>query len=268
MQRRTCAQPCGSLAHLEQLNRDAPAVRPLETGQRLSDDSIRSVEKRKVGQQIRVQISYHVFIFLAVAAILYKSYCCEDTSLLCSNLPLPPDLNMPRTDRDRNSKSLPGIITFAVLGALTGHSRELKSFDSYAIARNANLKRRESINYVPVQEPTTHRRERALTPPPSGRAILQPSQLNEQIQSPMFKLPEELLLLIYEEVLGRNLFHIVRRTTSFQLGHVVCKTNVPRRQEECNENECRGLKVPTGIHAKTGPGDGGLIPLIQSCRKM
>lgn len=207
-------------------------------------------------------------MFLAVAAILYKSYCCEDTSLLCSNLPLPPDLNMPRTDRDRNSKSLPGIITFAVLGALTGHSRELKSFDSYAIARNANLKRRESINYVPVQEPTTHRRERALTPPPSGRAILQTSQLNEQIQSPMFKLPEKLLLLIYEEVLGRNLFHIVRRTTSFQLGHVVCKTNVPRRQEECNENECRGLKVPTGIHAKTGPGDGGLIPLLQSCRKM
>jgi len=175
---------------------------------------------------------------------------------------------MPRTDRERGTKSLPGLITFAVLGAVTGHSRPLKTFDSYAIARNANLQRRESSGYLPVQEPTSQRRKRCLTPPPFGRAFLQPSQLNEQSQSPLFELPEELLLLIYEEVLGRNLFHIVRRTSHFQLGHIACKTNTPRTQDECLENQCRGLKVATGVHVKTGPGDGGLIQLLQSCRKM
>jgi hypothetical protein len=184
------------------------------------------------------------------------------------------DLNMPRTDHDSNYKPLVGIITFKALNALSGHSRELshrnrrQSFDSYSIARNANLQRRESVGYLPVQEPTSHRRKRCLTPPPFGKATLQENQLNEQTQSPLFKLPEELLLAIYEEVIGRNLLHIVRRTNQFQLGHIVCKTNVPRSQEACVENKCRGLKLPTGVHAKTGRGDGGLIQLLQSCRKM
>jgi hypothetical protein len=178
---------------------------------------------------------------------------------------------MPRTDTDSNYKPLTGIIVFKALNAISGHSRPLptrQSYDSYSIARNANFHRRESVAYVPVHEPPSRRRERCLTPPPHGKAILQPNQSNEQTQSPLFKLPEELLLLIYEEVLGHNLFHIVRRTNKFQLGHIVCQSNVPRSQEECVENKCRGLKLPTGIHAKTGSGDGGLIQLLQSCRKM
>ena len=181
---------------------------------------------------------------------------------------------MPRTDRDSNYKPLTGIIVFKALNAISGHSRPLptrngrQSYDSYSIARNANFHRQESVAYVPVHEPPSRRRERCLTPPPHGKAILQPNQFNEQTQSPLFKLPEELLLLIYEEVFGHNLFHIVRRTNKFQLGHIVCKSNVPRSQEECVENKCRGLKLPTGIHAKTGSGDGGLIQLLQSCRKM
>jgi hypothetical protein len=175
---------------------------------------------------------------------------------------------MQRTDRDRGTKGITSIVTLKVLGALTGHGREIATFDSYAIARNANRHRRETVGYLPTQGIAFRRRERALTPPPFGRAVLHPSQLNEQTQSPLFKLPEEILLLIYEEILGHNLFHIVRRSTRFQLGHVLCKANTPRRQEECNEHECRGMKVPSGVHPKTRPGNGGLVQLLQSCRRM
>lgn len=175
---------------------------------------------------------------------------------------------MQRTDRDRSTKGITSIITLKVLGALTGHGREIPTYDSYAIARNANLVRRETVGYLPAQGPVSRRRERPLTPPPFGKAVLHPSQLNAQAQSPLFKLPVDILLLIYKEVLGHNLFHIVRRNTRFQLGHVLCKNNTPRSQEECHENECRGIKVPSGVHPKTGPGNDGFIQLLQSCRKM
>lgn len=175
---------------------------------------------------------------------------------------------MQRTDRDRGTKGITSIVTLKVLGALTGHGREIPTFDSYAIARNANLVRRETVGYLPAKDPVSRRRERPLTPPPFGKAVLHSSQMNEQSQSPLFKFPENILLLIYEEVLGHNLFHVVRRTTRFQLGHVLCKMNTPRKQEECHEHECRGMKVPSGVHVKTGPGNGGFIQLLQSCRKM
>jgi hypothetical protein len=180
---------------------------------------------------------------------------------------------MPRTDRDSNSKGLTATATLKVLGAFSGHSRKLpnherrRSMTSYTIARDSYLHRRGSNGYQPVQECPPLRRERCLTPPPFGKAILQPSQFNAQTQSPLFKLPEELLILIYEEVIGSNLFHIVRRTNQLQLGHTVCKSNLPRSQEDCKENECRGLKIPTGLHVKSGPGNGGLIQLLQTCRK-
>jgi hypothetical protein len=184
---------------------------------------------------------------------------------------------MPRTDRDSNSwKPLTSIIIFKTLDALPGHSRPLPSHprrqslaDSYSIARNAYLHRRGSNGYQPVQETPPLRRQRCLTPPPFGKAILLPNQLNEQTQSSLFRLPEELLFLIYEDVIGGNLFHIVRRTNQLQLGHIPCKNNLPRSQEECKENKCRGFKVPTGLHVKTaGTGHGGLIQLLQTCRKM
>jgi hypothetical protein len=180
---------------------------------------------------------------------------------------------MPRTDHDSNYKPLSAIATFKILNALSGRSREPpprprpRSLTSYSIARNANLHRRGSTGYIPAQECPRLRRERCLTPPPFGKAILQPSQLNDQTQSSLFKLPEELLFLIYEEVIGSNLFHIVRRTNQLQLGHILCKTNIPRSQEGCKEKECRGLKVPTGLH-KTVRGDSGLIQLLKTCRKV
>jgi hypothetical protein len=184
---------------------------------------------------------------------------------------------MPRTDRDSTFKPLSAIFTFKVLDAFSGHSRQLPSrprrqslpHSSYSIARNWNLHRRGSNGYLPAQECPPLRRERCLTPPPFGKAILQPNQLIEQAQSPLFKLPEELLLLIYEHVIGYNLFHIVRRTKQLQLGHVPCKNNLPRSQEECKENECRGFKIPTGLHVRpAGPGHGSLIQLLQTCRKV
>ncbi len=221
-------------------------------------------------------ISIQLRPYLAVAATVYFLIAAENTSpsFLDFSTSIPEDHIMPRTDRDSNYKPLTDIIVFKALNAVTGHSRPLptrnrrQSYDSYSIARNANFHRRDSVAYVPVHEPPSRRRECCLTPAPHGKAILQPSQFSEQTQSPLFKLPAELLLLIYEEVLGHNLFHIVRRMNNFQLGHIGCKSKVPRSQENCVENKCRGLKLPTGIHAKTGSGDGGLIQLLQSCRKM
>jgi hypothetical protein len=88
--------------------------------------------------------------------------------------------------------------------------------------------------------------------------------LNEQTQSLLFKLPEELRLLIYEEVLGNRLIHIVRR--DHKLGHMLCRSGGD--QDACNEVKCRGIKLPTGMFVQPGFGHGDLIPLLQSSRNV
>jgi hypothetical protein len=108
--------------------------------------------------------------------------------------------------------------------------------------------------------PRTH----CLTPPPfNGEAHSSPV-LNEQTQSLLFKLPEELRLLIYEEVLGNRLIHIVRR--NHKLGHTLCRSGGD--QDACNEVKCRGVKLPTGLFVQPGFGHGDLIPFLQSSRKV
>ena len=184
---------------------------------------------------------------------------------------------MPRTDTDSNYKPLTALITFHLLDSISGRSRIfpsrnrpeiLSSSNSYDIARD----RREASlvhRYLPVQECAPLKRKRQLTPPPVGRAMLQPAQYNEQTECLLLNLPQEVRCMIYREVIGDNMFHIVRRNNNFRLGHIPCDAAHPRSQEDCKESQCRGFKLPTGLHAReNGHGHGGLIQLLQTCRKV
>lgn len=88
-------------------------------------------------------------------------------------------------------------------------------------------------------------------------------------------LPREVRMQIYEWVLGGRVLHIVRRET--KLGHVVCKryrreldTEDMREEDACLIAGCRELKIPgsSGVHERIGEGGGGLIQLLQVCRRM
>jgi len=89
-----------------------------------------------------------------------------------------------------------------------------------------------------------------------------------QIQSPLFHLlPDELRLMIYSQVLGNQVLHIIRRHQ--KLGHTLCK-NPDGSFDACREAQCRGRKMPTGEHEATvsSPGHGGMIQLLQTCRRI
>jgi hypothetical protein len=180
--------------------------------------------------------------------------------------------------------SIIGNAIFKALGRFSGHARPLdrqqdqrprhRRHQSMTMAaaetatateRGEPLRRSKTNFQPPPACPHLPPRTHSLTPVPVPLDNVIP-ELDEQTQSALFKLPEELLLLIYEEVIGRRTFHIVRR--SHRLGHTTCHYNTPGSQEECKEGGCRGLKVPSGLHIESGPGHGGLIQLLQTCRKM
>ena len=92
--------------------------------------------------------------------------------------------------------------------------------------------------------------------------VRQPLNADQQTASLLFNLPKEVRLMIYEEVLGGMVFHIVRRKD--KLCHKLCKGSGD--PEQCISDHCRGFKIPSGVH--TGRGDGGLIQILQSCRGM
>ncbi|KUJ22029.1 uncharacterized protein LY89DRAFT_576892 [Mollisia scopiformis] len=120
---------------------------------------------------------------------------------------------------------------------------------------------RTASNYQPpplVQSLT--RRSGCITPP-----SLVPQEL-DQIKSPLFKLPEEILLLIYEQVIGNNVLHIVRRAN--HLGHATCSNKSSGSHDDCQDLKCRGTKLPNGVSVQDGHGRDSFIPLLQTCRKI
>jgi len=178
--------------------------------------------------------------------------------------------------RHGDSYSITGNVIFKTVGFLSGHSRPVdersrprlrhprhQSMTMAATEPTEPLRRSKTEFQPPPTCPELPHRTHALTPIPWKNIVPEPA---EQTQSPLFKLPEELLLQIYEEVIGNRTFHIVRR--SHKLGHTTCHYNTPGCQEQCKEGGCRGLKVPSGLHVEAGPGHGGLIQLLQTCRKM
>jgi hypothetical protein len=173
-------------------------------------------------------------------------------------------------------QSLTSILLFKTLDRFSGHSRPL---DNNTSPNTYPLRRRQS---APVPSSPTHGRriERYEPPPPLSQHIPprthcltpprfeisteEPVVLHEQIQSPLLNLPKEVLLMIYERVVGIRVLHIVRRRD--KLGHTLCiSTGEP---DDCKEAKCRGLKLPTGLYARSGHGSGDLIQLLQTCRKV
>lgn len=107
-------------------------------------------------------------------------------------------------------------------------------------------------------------RKRTLSVSSSYRAenARQTLLTEQQTASLLFKLPKELRLMIYEHVLGGMVLHIVRRKA--KLGHTLCKTRAD--PEQCTLDRCRGYKIPSGFH--TGRGNGQLVQILQTCRKV
>lgn len=117
---------------------------------------------------------------------------------------------------------------------------------------------------APMPLPKT--RERALTlisDMPEQR-----QRIYEQAQSNFFaKLPAELRSLIYTEILGGNVLHIVKREK--RLGHLRCKVN--RLQDE-RVLGCWGINFRTtpwtGKYVYRSPTDGDLMPMLKSCKRV
>lgn len=84
-----------------------------------------------------------------------------------------------------------------------------------------------------------------------------------QEESGFFKLPLEIRRKIYEEVLGGHVIHIYFVETYRRMSHTRCKHRSP---EICRALSCGQLfKVPG---APDEWGNIGLLPILQSCRRM
>lgn len=187
--------------------------------------------------------------------------------------------------RELERPGLTARLLFKTIDKLSGNSRPIEAPTASStplLQRRKTTGSTASIRQPKVRhQPQIHRRSsnyeapplvfehlpprtRCLTPSPGARQSLPCSRADEQTKSPLFKLPEELRLMIYKEVVGNRLLHIVRRQR--KLGHVPCNGN--GGADDCKENQCRGLKLPTGTYAQTGPGRGDLVQLLQTCRNM
>lgn len=178
--------------------------------------------------------------------------------------------------REQEPPSLRTRLLFKARDRLSGHG---KDDTAQPLLRRKTTAGRPSLRHQP-QKPESQRRAsyhrpplvfshlpprtRCLTPLPFESRSDQCPQTEEQNQSLLFTLPDEILLMIYKEVVGNKLIHIVRR--HHKLGHTICQTTGD--PDECREDQCRGLKLPTGAYAQTGESNGDSISFLQTCRKM
>jgi hypothetical protein len=115
----------------------------------------------------------------------------------------------------------------------------------------------ENWRLLPLRRP----RRLSIPLPEMENGNLQIRKTYSQDQSWFFsRLPKDIRLLIYEQVLGERVLHIVRRRT--KLGNMLCKA---APGHICTA-ECRGIKLESGITA--GSGDGGYSQILQTCRMM
>ncbi|KAG0648659.1 hypothetical protein D0Z07_4914 [Hyphodiscus hymeniophilus] len=155
-----------------------------------------------------------------------------------------------------------------------------RSDDTLApLTRRKTVAGRASTRHQP-QKPDSQRRASYQTPPlvfthlPPRTRCLTPSpfeskpglrlRTDEQAQSLLLTLPDEILLMIYTEVVGDKIVHIVRRRR--KLGHTICDSSGDF--DDCREDQCRGLKLPTGTYVHTGEANGNSIQFLQTCRKI
>ena len=127
-------------------------------------------------------------------------------------------------------------------------------------------RRRASYQAAPLVFTHLPPRTRCLTPSPfeSPSELQLNPRADKQTQSLLFTLPGGILLMIYKEILGDRMVHIMRRQR--KLGHTICESMGDF--EECREEQCRGLKLPSGTYVHTGEANGNSVQLLQTCRRM
>lgn len=169
-------------------------------------------------------------------------------------------------------KSLRSLVLFKALDHLSGHSKpadkkrsQFQRGQSVPIPSSPTDGRR-TASYDPPPRLLPHipPRPRCITPPLDNSKEEESIAFHDQAQSRLFCLPEEILLNIYECVIGNRVLHIVRRRG--KLGHTSCKST--GEPDVCKEAKCRGFKLPTGLYVLSGNGSGDLIQLLQTCRKV
>ena len=169
---------------------------------------------------------------------------------------------------DREPHSLSGRVIWKVLNILPFRTREIQHTSSYRARDVPHMARvqPEGDEHGELEPEIRHlaprKRPLSLISSCDDNYARQPPNTDQQTASLLFKLPREVRLMIYEELLGGKVFHIVRRKK--KLGHKLCKGI--GNPEQCISDHCRGFKIQTGVHA--GRGDGGLIQILQSCREM
>jgi hypothetical protein len=181
--------------------------------------------------------------------------------------------------KDREPPSLKARLLFKAVDRLSGRGHDdtleplqrRKTTAGRASLRNQPHKphkpeSQRPASYQPRPMVFTHLppRTRCLTPSPFESPSELYPETNEQTQSLLSALPEEILLMIYQEVVGNRVMHIVRRQS--KLGHTICNTSGD--SNECKEDQCRGFKLPTGKHVHNGEAHGDSIQLLQTCRKV
>jgi hypothetical protein len=168
---------------------------------------------------------------------------------------------------DADHHSIPALIVWKCLKHLPGQRREHGQQSTgkqqiVAIQQPHTLQGRGRHSEPEFRHLTQRPRPLSLTRPCHGMQDNNVPIASEQTESPLFKLPREIRQMIYEQLLGGNVFHIVRRRK--KLGHTRCRAY--REPDQCIPTRCRGLKLPSGVHA--GYGDGDLIEVLQSCRRV
>jgi hypothetical protein len=164
--------------------------------------------------------------------------------------------------------SLSSLVSRKVLNVLPHRTRESRHVSSYRprlepqVARAQPTEDRLYELEPDVRHLGRRKRPLSLVSSSSDEDVRQSLYTDQQNTSWLFNLPKEVRLMIYEEVVGGMVLHIVRRKN--KLGHKLCKGSGD--PEKCISDHCRGFKIQSGVHA--GRGSGGLIQMLQSCRKM
>ena len=126
------------------------------------------------------------------------------------------------------------------------------------------LKRRRDTAPAPLPS-----RERTLSwplPATKFNVLTTAKATHPQLQSILLgQVPLEIRRLIYEEVLGGEVLHILQKPK--KLGHYVCRV----RPGLCPSRACLGPTDLDGLWVGWRdyyePTDGGLLPLLRTCRK-
>lgn len=174
----------------------------------------------------------------------------------------PARINFYTMVRERERPGLTHLLVWSLLHHLSGHGKEIDRvpMSSYRKVEPKATVRKVSNYQPPPLTRSLPRRSGCITPP-----LMEPTDF-DQIQSPLFNLPAGVLLLIYEQVIGKNIIHIVRRSQT--LSHATCKTETPGDQDECRAMKCRGTKLPNGVCVPDKKSHDNFISLLQTCRKM